>query len=152
MTVIARSCQIPVGAGAVWAVLADFGAISRWAPRVDHSCLLRHAPPGVGLCRRVQTGRTTVLETIDTWDDHTCLGYRIEGLPPVVRSVRNEWLLTPTPEGTTVTLTTTVEAGPRPPQQLVARLVARRLAKESGSMLAGLGDAATAITEEPDRV
>lgn len=27
--------------GAVWAALADFGAISGWASNVDHSCLKR---------------------------------------------------------------------------------------------------------------
>jgi hypothetical protein len=37
-----------------------------------------------------------------------------------------------------VTLATHVDCGPRPPQQLVARLVARRLAKASDAMLDGL--------------
>ena len=91
----------------------------------------------MGLVRRVQTGRTTLLETVEEWDAGKALAYRIEGLP-VARAVRNAWHLAPATVGTSVTLTTTVDAGPRPPQQLIARLVARRLAKESDSMLAGL--------------
>ncbi len=138
MTVTARSCRIAAEVDAVWDVLADFGSISHWAANVDHSCLLRDVDPGPGLVRRIQTGRTTLLETVEDWDVGTRLAYRIEGLPPVVRHVRNEWRLAPATVGTSVTLTTTVDAGPRPPQQLIARLVARRLAKESEAMLAGL--------------
>lgn len=144
MTEVERTRRVAASPDAVWTVLADFGGIARWATNVDHSCLLRADDPGPGLVRRVQTGRTTLLETVEAWDAGTRLAYRIEGLPPVVRSVRNEWRLDPSDGGTTVTLRTTVDAGPRPPQQLIARLVARRLAKESESMLAGLAAATTA--------
>ena len=74
----------------------------------------------------------------DVVDPGRRLGYRIEGLPPVLRTVRNDWSLTAAGAGTDVAVTTTVDAGPRPPQQLVARLVARRMARASDSMLAGL--------------
>lgn len=53
-----------------------------------------------------------------------------------------------TPDGgaaTVVSLTTTVEIGPRPPQKLAARVVARVLAKQSDVMLAGIA----AYLEEP---
>ena len=122
----------------VWAVLADFGALARWAVDVDHSCLLHDRELAPGLVRRVQVGRTALLETVDVLDPGRRLGYRIEGLPPVLRTVRNDWSLTPAGAGTDVAVTTTVDAGPRPPQQLVARLVARRMATASDSMLAGL--------------
>ena len=57
----------------------------------------------------------------------------------MVRRANNEWRLAPAGStATEVTLTSHVDCGPRPPQQLVARVVARRLAKESESMLAGL--------------
>lgn len=124
----------------VWAALADFGAISAWAPAVDHSCLLRATGDGdgVGSVRRIQMGRTTLLERVVTWDEPETLAYEIEGLPPVVRSARNQWRLQPAGGGTVVTLTSSVDCGPRPPQRLVARIVARRMASESASMLAGL--------------
>jgi carbon monoxide dehydrogenase subunit G len=127
----------------VWNALADFGGVSAWAPNADHSCLQRidghSGGSGIGVVRRIQTGRMTLLEEVVIWDEPTTLGYQIEGLPPVVRSVRNEWRLEPVGAAATkVTLTSFVDCGPRPPQQLIARIVARRLAKESDSMLGGL--------------
>lgn len=142
MNEVTRSTTVAASPETVWATLAAFGDLARWASNVDHSCLLREPDPGVGAgvgtVRRVQTGRTTLLETVETWEPGRRLSYRIEGLPPVLRHVRNEWRLTPDAGGTTVRLTTTVDAGPRPPQRLVARLVGARLARESDSMLAGL--------------
>jgi len=124
--------------GEVWAVLAEFGKISRWAPNVDHSCLTTIAADGVGATRRIQTGRTTVLETVTAWEPDRRLEYTISGLPPVVRSVTNTWRLDDRGATTDVTLTSTIDAGPRPPQQLVARVVGRVLAKASRQMLTGL--------------
>jgi uncharacterized protein YndB with AHSA1/START domain len=133
-----RSRTIQASPQAVWDVLADFGWISRWAGNVDHSCLLTGGGPGVGMTRRIQTGRTTVVERIVTWLPPTTLAYELEGLPPVVRSARNRWDLTADGTATRVTLTSTVDAGPRPPQQLVARVVGRVLARQSDVMLTGL--------------
>lgn len=135
---IRRTRTIAATPDAAWEVLARFGDLARWAPDVDHSCLLHDGDLAVGLERRVQIGRTTLLEVVDVLEPGRRLGYRIEGLPPVLRSVRNEWHLERAASGTTVSLTTTVDAGARPPQQLVARLVGARMAKASDSMLAGL--------------
>lgn len=145
----ARSATIAAPARAVWAVLADFGALARWAPGVDHTCLLHAGPGGVGTVRRVQVGRTTLLESVSAWTPPERLAYDITGLPPALRHVGNEWQLQESGAGTEVTVTTTVDAGPRPPQRLVARLVARRLAAASDQMLAGL--AAALSSGDPDR-
>ena len=40
MTAVVRSREVHVPPAEVWDVLSDFGAISSWAPNVDHSCLL----------------------------------------------------------------------------------------------------------------
>lgn len=122
----------------VWAVLADFGAISRWAPNVDHSCLTTHATGGIGAARRIQTGRNTVLETVVEWEPERRLAYAITGLPPVVGSVTNTWCLDELGATTAVTLTSGVDAGQRPPQQVVARVAGRALAKASRTMINGL--------------
>ena len=122
----------------VWLVLADFGAISRWAPNVDHSCLTTQATAGVGVVRRIQTGRNTVLETVTEWEPEHRLAYKITGLPSVIRSVTNTWRLDDLVTTTAVTLTSTIDAGPRPPQQVVARVAGRALAKASREMLTGL--------------
>lgn len=135
---VLRSSRIPASTDAVWDELACFGDLARWAPDVEHSCLLHGGDLAVGLVRRVQVGRATLLETVDDLDRGHRLGYRITGLPPVLREVRNTWTLEPDGPATVVSVTTTVDAGPRPPQQLIARLVARRLGRASDSMLAGL--------------
>lgn len=138
MAEVVRATDIPADPGAVWDVLADFGAISGWAPDVDHSCLLSEQAEGGGTVRRVQVGRSSLVERVVVWAPGGALAYSIEGLPPVIRSVVNTWSLGKAARGTRVSLTSRVNAGPRPPQQLLARVVARRLAKASESMLAGL--------------
>lgn len=152
MSAEARTRRISAPPEDVWALLADFGGIARWASVVDHASILRQPgdgeDPRIGLTRRIQMGRRTVLERVEHWDEPTRLSYVIEGLPKAIRSVRNEWTLAPDGNGaTTVTLTTTVDCGPRPPQQLLSRIVARRLAATvSDQLLAGL---ATAMEESP---
>ncbi len=138
MEIIERTRTLAVRADEVWAVLSDFGAISSWASNVDHSCLLTDQPDGVGAVRRIQTGRTTLRETVETWQPPTTLGYRISGLPPVVRSLTNTWHLAANGERTQIVLRTEIDAGPRPPQRLVAKVVSRRLAAASDQMLDGL--------------
>ena len=122
----------------VWSVLADFGGIGRWAPNVEHSCLAAEQGDGVGAVRRVQVGRNALLERVVEWQPGHKLAYVIEGLPPVVRSVTNTWELEGSGAATTVTLTSRIDTGPRPPQQVVARLFGRVLGKASQEMLAGL--------------
>ena len=146
MAELTHTRRIHAPHAAVWAALADFGSISAWAPTVDHSSIQRADgddgagdPDHLGLTRRIQAGRRTVLERIVLWETGTALAYEIEGLPKVVRSARNEWRLAPDgPDATTASLTTTVDCGPRPPQHLVARIVAGRIAALSDAMLAGL--------------
>ena len=143
MTTVERSAFVAVPPADVWDVLADFGAISAWAPNVDHSCLLTDGVAGPGMVRRIQTGRTTILETVTEWSPPstaapgTC-SYRITGLPPVIRSVANSWRLTVAGTGTQVELTSEIDAGPRPPQRAVAKVVGRKLAEASEQMLDGL--------------
>lgn len=135
-----RSLEIAAPTGAVWAVLADFGSISAWAPNVDHSSLMSDQQAGVGAIRRIQAGRMTVVERVVEWDDGAALGYRIEGLPPAIKQVTNTWRLDATATGTAASLTTVVDVGPRPPQQLAARGIAKRLGGVSDQMLGGLRD------------
>jgi len=148
IAVASRTATVPAPADTVWAVLADFGALARWVPEVEHACLLHGGSPGVGTVRRVQVGRTTLLETVTAWSPPEHLAYDITGLPPVLRHVGNDWRLRSVGDGTEVTLTTTVDAGPRPPQRAIARLVARRMATTFDQMLAGL---AAALAEETSR-
>lgn len=135
---VVESQTVEAPVSVVWAALADFDAISRWAPNVDHSCLTTNAAAGVGVTRRVQSGRNAVLETVIDWVPEHRLAYSIAGLPSVIRSVTNTWTLDDVAGTTEVTLTSTVDAGPRPPQKAVARMVGRLLANASRQMLDGL--------------
>ncbi|MET0666031.1 MAG: SRPBCC family protein, partial [Acidimicrobiales bacterium] len=93
---------------------------------------------GVGSARRVQVGRTVLVERITEWDPPRALAYALEGLPPVVGGATNRWTLRAEGDRTFVTLTSTVDPGAKPVGRVAAPLVARRLAKASDAMLAGL--------------
>jgi carbon monoxide dehydrogenase subunit G len=143
MISVTRTGSIPARPDVVWDRLADFGAIVAWAPNVDHSCLLTEQTTGAGTARRVQAGRTTLVETVTEWtpptgDEPGVLTYTLAGLPKVVRSATNSWRLIADGDRTRVELTSTVDAGPRPPQRVIARVVTRVLARASDAMIAGL--------------
>ena len=121
-------------------MLADFGENVRWAPIVDHSCLLSTQREGVGMVRRIQSGRRTLVERVVEWVDGERLSYVVEGLPSPVRSLRNTWQLDDGGGSTEVTLTSSVDVGPRPPQKLAAKVLARPLLRVSHQMLHGLDE------------
>ncbi|MEQ8840201.1 MAG: SRPBCC family protein [Acidimicrobiales bacterium] len=138
MVSVVRSRVIAASSDEVWAALSDFASISAWAPNVDHSCLLTEQTEGVGTTRRIQTGRITLVETVETYEPGRTLAYRLTGLPPVIRSVTNTWQLAPSGDQTSATLTSQIDAGPRLPQKAIARAVGRRLGAASEQMLDGL--------------
>lgn len=143
MADIHRIRTIAASVGEIWDVLADFGSLSSWADNVDHSCILFCGADGapVGTSRRVQVKRDTLVERITEFDPPHALAYDIEGLPRHLRRVSNRWTLKATAGGSTVvTLTSTVEIGPRPTQKLAERVLCRFLARQSDVMLAGLAN------------
>lgn len=155
MATVKRSITIDASVPAIWAVLADFPAIAGWASNVDHSCLLSDQTDGVGMARRIQTGRTTVVETVEDWDPGVSLRYAITGLPAVIRSVTNTWTLAPADGAaafprTTIRLTTEIDAGTRPPQRGIAKVVGRKLGQASDVMLAGLAAHVAASLEKQE--
>ena len=138
MATVERTGLIAAPIDAVWDVLADFAAISAWADNVDHSCLMSEQTEGVGMVRRIQTDRTTILETVENWESGVTLTYRITGLPPVIKSVTNTWRIGASGDSTMVLLTTEIDTGRKPTQQVIAKAVGRRLAAASEQMIAGL--------------
>ena len=138
MTEVRETIEIGCQRREVWAALADFGKIAQWASNVDHSCLTTTAGEGLGVTRRVQVGRNALLERVVEWAPGEALAYALEELPPVVRSATNRWLLVDAGAATTVTLTSTIDTGPRPPQKAIARVVGRTMRKASRQMLDGL--------------
>lgn len=130
--------MIDAKADEVWDTLARFDTIARWAPNVDHSCLMSEQTEGVGMVRRVQVGRAALVETVTGWEPGRELSYTIRGLPPAVGTVTNTWRLEPQGPQTSVTLTTTIEAGSAPPKKLLAKGLSRPLGSASVQMLNGL--------------
>jgi len=148
METIERSTTIAAGSDAVWDVLAKFGAIGVWAPNVDHSCLMTEQSEDIGAVRRIQTGRSTLLETVERWEPTTTLAYRITGLPRVIRSLTSTWRLTEADDRTEVVITTEIDTGPKPPQRLIAKVAGKRLAGASDQMLDGLRAAVERARDE----
>ncbi len=133
-----RSTTVAAPPTDVWAALAAFDRISTWAADVEHSSFLTVQTEGVGTARRVQVGRTVLVERVTEWDPPQAVAYDLEGLPPVVAGATNRWTLRPRGDGTIVTLTGTVEPGATPVGRLAARLIARRLGSAADGRLAGL--------------
>jgi uncharacterized protein YndB with AHSA1/START domain len=138
MAEVSETITIDQSPTEVWRALAAFERIAQWAPNVQHSSLTTGKADDVGAVRRVQVGRNALLEEVTAWEPEQRLAYAITGLPPVVRSAVNTWRLSPTADGTEISLTSTVDAGNRPPQLLVARIIGRVMAKASREMLTGL--------------
>ena len=135
---VVRVIDVESSPDQVWEVVGDYASISAWAPNVDHSCLLGALAGGEGAVRRIQAGPVTLVETVVAWDPPTTLSYDLAGLPRVVESASNTWHVVALGERTRVSLTSVVDAGPRPPQKLVARAVSRVMARASEEMLTGL--------------
>lgn len=137
MTEATRSTDLDASAQRVWGVLSDFGGISAWAANIDDSCLMSDQVEGVGMVRRIQAGRVTVIERVTRWEAPSTLSYTIDGLP-LIRSASNTWTVEARGAGSRVSLTSRVDAGPRLPQRLFASVFARGMARSSSAMLANL--------------
>jgi hypothetical protein len=138
--VVSRSLVVGGGIEQVWATLADYGAIHTWARGLDGSSLVGDGPVGMGTVRRVKVGPLRLLETVTAWAPPFEVAYRIDGLPPIARSVVNAWRLEAVGTSTRATLTTTLEPRGFPGGRLLAELFGAQLAKTSGELLAGLAD------------
>ena len=105
MPEITKKINIASSVSEVWDVLASFESISDWAGNVSHSCLLSDQFVGVGTCRRIQTGNSSVTEHVTRWEVLRHLSYEIRGLPPVFKHVLNTWSLEPSKIGVQLSLT-----------------------------------------------
>lgn len=143
---MSRTRIVAAAPRAVWDVLADFGSISSWAGNVDHSCVLEHGVDGspLGMSRRVQVGRNTLVERITAFTPPgstgpSVLGYDIEGVARRLRRLTNRWDVRPAGDGRTeVRVTSTVEIGDNLLARAVENIVCRAMAKQSDAMLTGL--------------
>ena len=139
---VSASATVGVPIDRVWAVLSDYFALADWASAIDHSSALTAAPAGMGASRRVAMGSTVIVENVVDWKPTSAMAYEIVGLPPVVSRVENRWELRGDGAATVVTLTCSIEPGPKPPMKVAAKAVARRIGKVNESLVADLVRAA----------
>ncbi|HJM98781.1 MAG TPA: SRPBCC family protein [Acidimicrobiales bacterium] len=137
MPSISKKIDIASSVAEAWEVLASFESISDWADNVSHSCLLSNQLEGVGTCRRIQTGNSSVTEHVTRWEDLRYLSYEIRGLPPVFKQVLNTWSLKPSEIG--VQLSLTIEIIPiRRPATPIAGLACLAFGRVNTGMLKDL--------------
>jgi uncharacterized protein YndB with AHSA1/START domain len=137
---VTRSRLIPASTARVWATLADFAAISGWAPNVSHSSPASEAGDELGAIRRVQVGRNALLEQVTEWAPPLRLSYTIEGLPPDAGVITTTWQLDAHGEATLTSVTTVVDATGGPRGRIVGKVVAKLLGRAAAQMLDGLND------------
>jgi len=144
-----RTLAIPADPDAIWAVLADFTTISRWAPKVEHSAPASGAHGGIGAVRRVQVGRLALLETVTEWEPSRRLSYLVAGLPPAAGAVTTTWQISPQNGAAVASVTSVIEPGPGPAGRIASRVVLRALAKAAEAMLGGLAQHVCNLEEQP---
>ncbi len=69
---------------AVWAVLSDFHAVDRWAPRVKRVIPSGECTRGIGMGRHCDIrGLGGVDEVVNVWEENRRLGYRVTPVGPI---------------------------------------------------------------------
>ena len=125
----------------VWAVLADFGTVSRWAPTITDSAIVGDVKEGVGAvrtCEHVKMG--TLEETILSWSEGEAYSYDVTaGLPFPMQALRNRWSVHERGASTEVTLHQEFSTKLGPLGLLVESMMLKRMMrKEMRLALAGL--------------
>ncbi len=141
MPEIRRQVKINAPKEKTWEILADWGAVSNWAPTITESHITTEAKRGVGAirsCDHTQMGK--IEEEIVAWEEGTSLSYDvIKGLPMPMKSLNNTWSVSAEGADSMVTLTMNFGMKFGPLGALMAALAVRRLMhKEMGLNLAGL--------------
>ena len=129
MPATTRKINIECSLDEAWEVLGSFESISDWANNVSHSCLLSEQSEGLGTCRRIQTGNSSVTEHVTRWEHARLLAYEIRGLPPIFKHVLNTWSLEPSETGVQLSLTIDIlpTSQPATPIAGLACLIFRRI-------------------------
>ena len=120
---------------AVWAVLGDYFQLHTWASAINHCSAMTATPAGPDASRRVVVGSNVLIEDVVEWEPNQVMAYEIIGLPPVLRSVQNRWVLTPDGDGTAIELTAAIEPGPRPPMKVAAKGAGQMIGRTNKSLI-----------------
>lgn len=97
---------------AVWAVLADFGGVANWAPRMKHSRVTNGQNGGVGTRRVMRhVWGFRIEETVTDWEEGSGFTFRLDRAPPPLREVVETWRIESAAGGTRVCTRVTYRAG-----------------------------------------
>ena len=88
MATTASRATVAAPVETVWEALASFADISRWSRTVAQSSLLTVGPPGPGVTRRVQVGRSALRETIDEWNKQPLRSTVLDNLARLTSSLQ----------------------------------------------------------------
>ena len=141
MPQLTRQVKINAPKEKTWEILADWGAVSNWAPTITESHTTTDAKRGVGAIRRCDhTQMGNIEEEVVAWEEGTSLSYDvIKGLTMPMKSLNNIWSVSGEGADSLVTLTMNFEMKFGPLGALMAALAVRRaMLKEMGINLAGL--------------
>lgn len=134
---IAASAESTASPDQVFAVLADHERWTEWFPRVSKVTVLGPAE-GVGARRRVQVPGMAFDEEFIVWDPGkrwTFTGY--EAKPGVVRSLVEDCVLTPLPNGGTA-ITYTMYVEPTPVAGAMLKLIKGQMVKNNTKAMQNL--------------
>ena len=126
MSTLEKQVRIAAPVEEVWAVLADFGGVTQWAPTVNHAVITNGLAAGVDCTRECTVeGFGKVKEQIVEWNEGESYAYELGAVGPLKRA-RNTWAVRPDGKGTRVTFTVRFETRFGPLGALLDRLVMRR--------------------------
>ena len=124
----------------VWEILADFGAVSNWAPSISESHSTTDPTVGVGAertCKHEKLG--DIEDRIVSCEDGHSLSYDvIKGLPFPMKSLNNTWSVSAAGDNAIVSLVMEFRMGPGPLGALPALMARLPMRKEMRVSLAGL--------------
>ena len=137
---ITKEVRIDASKEKVWEILADWGAVSNWAPTILESHSTTEATGGVGAeraCEHEKMGH--IEERVGAWHEGSSLSYDvIKGLPFPMKSLNNTWSVSADGDGAVVTLTMDFRMGMGPLGALPALMARPMMRNEMGLSLAGL--------------
>jgi len=154
MPSVSRHVVVEAPRAAVWATLADLGAVSVWNPAVDHSAETADeaGPAGVGSARHCELPGSmgAVDEVVTDWQDQQSMELEVRGAR-MMRSMRARYDLETVGAGTQVTMSSEFRMAFGPIGALMAATMGKRLiARTMDQTLGGLKAHVETMSAPPD--
>lgn len=94
MRVLEERVELAAPAARVWAALADFGGVAKWAPYMRTSRLLGEQSAGVGTCRAMRHAwGFRFEECVTQWHDDKGFSFDVLQAPFPMQDVKESWAM-----------------------------------------------------------